>query len=60
MRCHHNKQYRAMLIKEKLLEKNKNQNMKSFTREKELNYRSEILILLKKILKCSNQFKNHV
>ena len=45
MRCYRNKQYRAMLIKEKILKKNKKENMSSFTDKKELNYRSEILDL---------------
>lgn len=45
MRCHKNKIYRSMLLKQKLLEKNKKENIKSFTGEKEENYRSEILNL---------------
>ena len=51
MRCCRNKQYRSMLIKEKLLEKNKKENMKSFTIDKEVNYRAEILDLTEEDIK---------
>ena len=51
MRCYRNKKYRAMLIKEKLLEKNKKENMSSFTIEKEVNYRSEIIDLTEEDIK---------
>lgn len=51
MRCQKNKLYRARLIKEKLLEKNKKENMSTFTSEKEVNYRSEILDLTEEDIK---------
>lgn len=51
MRCHQNKMYRSKLLKEKLLEQNKIQNMNSYTSEAEPNYRSEILNLSEEDIK---------
>ena len=42
MRCKYNKEYRNILCKNKILEKNKKENLHSFTTEKEINYRKEI------------------
>ena len=43
MRCKFNKEYRNLLRKNKILEKNKKENLHSFTSEKEMNYRKEIV-----------------
>ena len=58
MRCKFNKEYRNLLRQNKILEKNKKENLHSFTTDKEQDYRKEIINMSDKdieLLKTINE-----